>query len=102
MIQIKDTLVTLDLIEQFFLCDLDSCKGECCIEGDAGAPISKEEYEILKSLVPTVWDETLHLAGEMSEYSVMARRKGQEWWVGAMNNIHHSAEEIVCKDLLFC
>ena len=45
MIQIKDTLVTLDLIEQFFLCDLDSCKGECCIEGDAVPPISKEEYE---------------------------------------------------------
>ena len=49
MIQIKDTLVTLDLIEQFFLCDLDSCKGECCIEGDAGAPISKEEYEKRKA-----------------------------------------------------
>ena len=67
MIQIKDTLVTLDLIEQFFLCDLDSCKGECCIEGDAGAPISKEEYEILKSLVPTVWDDITPAAKQIIE-----------------------------------
>lgn len=67
MIQIKDTLVTLDLIEQFFLCDLDSCKGECCIEGDAGAPISKEEYEILKSLVPTVWDDLTPAAKQIIE-----------------------------------
>lgn len=65
MIQIKDTLVTLDLIEQFFLCDLNSCKGECCIEGDAGAPITKDEYETLKSLVPIVWDDLTPAAKEV-------------------------------------
>lgn len=43
MIQIKDTIVSLDLIEEFFTCDLDSCLGECCIEGDAGAPLSAAE-----------------------------------------------------------
>jgi hypothetical protein len=37
MLQIQETLVSLDLIERFFCCDLDKCLGECCIEGDAGA-----------------------------------------------------------------
>ena len=50
MFQIQDTLVSLDLVERFFCCDLDSCLGECCIEGDAGAPITKSEYEKLKEI----------------------------------------------------
>ena len=45
MIVIKDTLVSLDLIERFFACDLDVCKGQCCIDGDAGAPIRLSEKE---------------------------------------------------------
>ncbi|MBO7317367.1 MAG: glycoside hydrolase family 97 catalytic domain-containing protein, partial [Bacteroidales bacterium] len=45
-----------------------------------------EMMEWLKH-VPTVWDETLPLAGEMSEYIIMARRKGNEWYVGAMNKM---------------
>lgn len=45
MIVIKDTLVSLDLIERHFVCDLDSCLGQCCIDGDAGAPLLPEEKE---------------------------------------------------------
>ena len=44
-----------------------------------------EIMEFLKR-VPTVWDETLPLQGEMGEYIVMARRSGEDWYVGAMNN----------------
>ncbi len=47
MLQIKDTLVSLDLIERFFVCDLDRCLGECCIEGDAGAPLLPEEEKAI-------------------------------------------------------
>ena len=36
--------------------------------------------------VPTVWDETVALAGEIGEYVVLARRKGSQWYVGALNN----------------
>ena len=43
MIQIKDTIVSLDLIEEFFCCDIDACHGDCCVEGDAGAPLSEKE-----------------------------------------------------------
>lgn len=59
MFQIKDTLVSLDLAERFFCCDLDRCLGSCCIEGDAGAPITQEEYGILKEIVPVIWDDLL-------------------------------------------
>lgn len=57
MLQIDDTLVSLDLIERYFCCDLDSCHGECCIEGDAGAPITKEELKKIESLIDKVWDD---------------------------------------------
>lgn len=59
MLQIQDTLVTLDIIEQFFLCDLGKCFGECCIDGDAGAPITDEEAKIIEDLLPVIWDDLL-------------------------------------------
>ncbi|MDE6399733.1 MAG: DUF3109 family protein [Muribaculaceae bacterium] len=45
MLLIKDTLVSEDLIERFFVCDLDTCLGQCCIDGDAGAPLLEEEND---------------------------------------------------------
>lgn len=56
MLQIgKDTLVSLDVVERFFACDLSKCLGACCIEGDAGAPVSHREYLTLKRILPDVW-----------------------------------------------
>lgn len=52
MLQIKDTLVSLDLIERYFCCNLNECLGECCIEGDAGAPLTLEEADGLEELLP--------------------------------------------------
>ena len=43
MIQINDVVVSLDVLQEKFLCNLDACKGECCIEGDAGAPVELDE-----------------------------------------------------------
>lgn len=43
MFLIGNTLVSLDLIERFFVCDLPVCKGQCCIDGDAGAPLLEVE-----------------------------------------------------------
>lgn len=64
MLQIKDTLVTLDMAERFFQCDLSKCLGECCIEGDAGAPITEEELEKLEKVKEIVWDDLLPAARE--------------------------------------
>lgn len=57
MIEIKDTVVTLDLFREQFCCDLGACKGACCIEGDAGAPVKLEEVAQLEEAAEIVWDE---------------------------------------------
>ena len=57
MLQIGDVLVSLDVIEREFICNLAACRGACCIEGDAGAPITEEEHARLKELLPQVWDD---------------------------------------------
>ena len=65
MLQIGDTLVSLDLAERFFCCDLDACHGESCIEGDAGAPITENEKKELERLLPEINDELLPQAQEV-------------------------------------
>ena len=57
MIQIDNVVVSLDVLREKFVCNLDACKGECCIEGDAGAPVELEEVEKLEEVLPVVWDE---------------------------------------------
>ena len=54
MFEIQKTLVSLDLAEEFFCCDLDACKGECCIEGDAGAPVTDAECREIEKALPIV------------------------------------------------
>ncbi len=54
MFEIQNTLVSLDLAEEFFCCDLDACKGECCIEGDAGAPVTEAECREIEKVLPIV------------------------------------------------
>ena len=57
MIQIEDIVVSSDIITEKFLCNLEACKGECCIEGDAGAPVEESEVKELEKVLPVVWDE---------------------------------------------
>lgn len=59
MLQIQNTLVSLDLAEQFFCCDLDACRGECCIEGDAGAPITDDERREIERILPEIIDDMI-------------------------------------------
>ena len=40
IIQVGDVLVSSDILTQCFCCDLEACHGECCVEGDAGAPVT--------------------------------------------------------------
>lgn len=54
MFQIGKTIVSEDIIEKEFVCNLNACKGACCIEGEAGAPLSEEETHILKEIYPKV------------------------------------------------
>ncbi len=54
MITIGDTVISDDIADKYFVCDLQKCKGACCVEGDAGAPLSKEEAKILKGIYKKV------------------------------------------------
>lgn len=64
MLQIQNTIVTLDLAEEFFCCDLEKCLGACCIEGDAGAPVTIEEVAKIEEALPVVEPEMLPRAVE--------------------------------------
>ncbi len=48
MLEIGRTIVSFDLLEKHFLCDLTRCKGACCVEGDSGAPVTPEEVEAIR------------------------------------------------------
>ncbi len=47
MIEIGDTIVSRDLLNKAFVCDLEACKGACCVQGDSGAPLEEDERAIL-------------------------------------------------------
>jgi len=59
MIEIGRAIVSRDILEEHFLCDLEKCRGGCCIEGDSGAPLTpgeasqlEEAREVLKEYLP--------------------------------------------------
>ena len=54
MIQIDDKLISEDLFSEEFVCNLAKCKGICCVEGDAGAPLDEEETHILDEIYPKI------------------------------------------------
>ena len=54
MFIIQDTLVSLDVLEKEFSCDLAACCGKCCVEGDAGAPVSDDELAEIRNVLPVV------------------------------------------------
>ena len=54
MIQIDDKLISEELFSEEFVCNLSKCKGECCVEGDAGAPLDKSETKILEDIYEKV------------------------------------------------
>lgn len=54
MFQIGKAIVSEEVLEKEFVCNLSACKGQCCIDGDAGAPVEKEEVEILNQIFDKV------------------------------------------------
>ena len=54
MIEIDNTVVSLDVIEKKFSCDISRCKGYCCVHGASGAPLEDGEEEILKRIYPEI------------------------------------------------
>lgn len=54
MIQIDDTIISTDILKKEFVCNLQKCKGICCVEGDSGAPLDEEELPILDEIFPKI------------------------------------------------
>ncbi|HYK75525.1 MAG TPA: DUF3109 family protein [Daejeonella sp.] len=54
MIEVQHTLVHEDVVSENFVCNLNRCKGACCIEGDAGAPLERSELAVLQEIYPKV------------------------------------------------
>lgn len=57
IIEIDQVLVSADILTECFCCDIDKCKGTCCIEGDAGAPVNMDEIAQLEDALDTVWED---------------------------------------------
>lgn len=54
MLQIGDKVVSLSILDEKFVCDTSICKGACCVQGDAGAPLLEEEIQVLKEIFPVI------------------------------------------------
>ena len=57
IIQVGDVLLSSEILTEKFCCDLSVCKGECCVEGDAGAPVTMDEIAAIEACVDDVWDD---------------------------------------------
>ena len=76
MIAIDNTLVSDELFERKFVCDLNACKGACCVEGDAGAPLEMEEIGILEdeleNIIPFLTPKGVETIRETGVFTVDA------------------------------
>ncbi|MVO08869.1 DUF3109 family protein [Flavobacterium sp. TP390] len=54
MFQLNKTIVSEEILEKEFVCNLSACKGACCVDGDAGAPLDEAETKILQEIYPKV------------------------------------------------
>ncbi len=67
MIQVGDIILSDEIFEEHFICDLSKCKGSCCVEGDAGAPLEADEIEKINSILPIIWDDLSPQARDLIE-----------------------------------
>ena len=54
MFQLGKTIISEEIINKDFVCNLSACKGACCIDGDAGAPLTVEEADTLNDIYPKI------------------------------------------------
>lgn len=54
MIKVGEVLISDDIRDKEFVCNLEKCKGACCVEGDFGAPLEENELQILADIYPIV------------------------------------------------
>ena len=65
MIAIGNVMLSDKIVEEQFVCDLHKCKGACCVDGDAGAPLQKSELKMISELLPQVLPLLTHEAKQI-------------------------------------
>jgi hypothetical protein len=87
VIAIDNVLLSDEIVEEQFVCDLNKCKGGCCIDGDAGAPLEKEELKIVKKLYqevkPLLSQEAIQ---EIEKQGTYVGDSDFEWVTPTINN----------------
>ncbi len=71
MFQVGKTIITEDLFEKEFVCNLKACKGICCVEGDSGAPLLEEE----KAILDIIYSEVVPYLTEAGQKAIEAQGK---------------------------
>lgn len=87
MVGVQDTLVSEDVLAEAFCCDLSACKGNCCnSEGESGAPLDEDELEVMKALIPIVWDDLTPAGQQMiREEGPFFKDKAGDWVTSVVN-----------------
>lgn len=57
ILEVGGILISSEIITECFCCDYEKCKGICCVEGDAGAPVTMDEVAAIEDLLDTVWPD---------------------------------------------
>ena len=57
ILDIDGVLISSDILTEYFCCDYEKCKGICCVEGDAGAPVTLDEVAAIENVLDEVWPE---------------------------------------------
>ena len=88
LIVVQDILISDDLIEEKFVCNLQKCKGACCWKGDFGAPLEEDEKTALEELYPSISDllphENIERIKELGMYTYYA--EPEAWGTTLMDN----------------
>jgi hypothetical protein len=103
MIVIEDKIISDDVIEQQFVCDLNACKGACCVEGEYGAPLDPAERanldEIYEKVKPYLTEEGIKTIEKQGKYVYIEENK--EWCTPLMSKhggcawLNHDANGVV-------
>jgi hypothetical protein len=84
MIQVDDKILSELLFERKFVCDLEKCKGACCVEGDAGAPLEEDELQELEKAYPIVKKYLSEKAQKAIEKNGLYTKDEDGEWVTAL------------------
>lgn len=57
MLMVGDVIVHMDIVTEYFCCDISKCQGRCCEEGDAGAPVTLDEVAYIEDQLDRIWPE---------------------------------------------